>query len=282
MGNYVSIKEILERSDYDLVINMINTEMSTKIYQELYKTSYNNLLRVENVSEENNIYQQLGLKRPKNQQEFNFNRIIQFSFLEEISSLKCYEIFLKDIFQKNKNDPEQVYEIVTKKIKRNMQSFDYINFIRYFFTFGNLRCIKEFTYKKICEIMLNEMNTRPKEPFFLYLYCSVLLALMKFNFNVFKNEFLDNFVDKVFLIFKVTKDQKFIALLSDIIYFVKSRQIGEKSSDFFKLAQKVSKIIIDFFNDFTKREKFLKNNYKNSEFLIRYVVSDKAKGTLSN
>lgn len=274
MGNYVSIRDILERSDFGLLINMVNSEMSAKIFEQLYKHTYNCLLHADSLEAENRICEKLGLRRAKPQWEFGFDRVIRLAFLEEISSLKCYEIFLKDVFVKRKNDPEQVYESVTKNIRKDLSSFDYVNFLRYFFTLGSPRCIREATFRGICADVLGEMSPKQRDPFLLYMHCSLLLALMKFNFYCFRSHFLEDFVDRVLRIFKFTRDQKFMAVLSDVVHFIKD---ASERRLFSKLVEDTAKTILQFLKRFSKGDKGVRGLYRNSEFLLRQAP--KAKGS---
>lgn len=278
MGNYVSIREILERGNCELLVGLVNSEVSSKIFVQLYKDTYNRLLVAENCELEKRIYRRLGIKRQSRAGEFQFDRVIRLGFLEEIASLKCYEFFFKDISKKHKNEIEGIFDSISQKVSRNLQSFDFVNFVRYFFTFCDPKNVKEETFSKFCEDFLDQLIQRQKDPFLLYLHCSTLLALMRFNFRVFEKEFLERFFKTLFTVFEQTHDQKFLAVIADMLHFVKSDGNADAGVDIQFLVRKAGVLIVEFFSESAKRGRPLRGSFKNSEFLTRSVEKDKAKG----
>lgn len=281
MGNYVSIREILERGDCGLLIGLINSEVSTKIFLQLYKDTYNRLLFAQKREREREVYARLGVKWQSRTHQFRFDRVIRFGFLEEIASLKCYEFFFKDISKKHKSEVAEIFESISEKVTRNLQSFDFVTFVRYFFTFCGPKSVRPETYRRFCRDLLEQLTQRQKDSFMLYLHCSALLALMRFDFNVFKADFLEMFFKKIFSVFEQTRDQKFLAVIADILHFVKRRGDAETALDIHFLVRKAGGLIVAFLRESAKRDRPLRGSFKNSDFLARPMAQDKAKGGLT-
>ena len=274
MNNYVSIREILEKEDFYLLQLMIGNKISTKMFHTYYKKSYNKLLRTENKDKVRLIYLDLGLKPNFNEKGGQFLKLIRFDFLEEIPCLKCYELYFKEVGKKEKGEKEGIYESIFEHFPQNFSCFEYLNFLRLFFVHCHSKSIKEGAFIKIGHRLIREMQEKLKEPFLQYLFCTIGLQMMYFSPYVFKKHFLIKFFWNVIHMFNSTKDQKFMAVISDIINCYKDLFTPE-DKDLSTLVSKTSKVIVHFFSESTKNDKFAKCYYKSSDFLTNLSQSKK-------
>lgn len=265
LSNYESIRDILEKDDYQILKLMTSIDISKQLFQQFFKKSYNHLLNSSESKSFEKIYKEMGLKKPESSEKIKFRDIIHLNFLKEIPSLKCYDLYFKELSKKEKVEKETLFQSIFKNIDQKFYSFDYLNFLRFFLLNCDSKFMKEKVFKQLSARLIDEMKKPVKDPFIYYFFCEIGLNLFAFKPKYFKDNFLNDFFKIVLKAFDNKNDQKFMAVISDLIDLYKEN--FENNQELKNIIKISSKSVMKFFSKENYSKKNFKKHYKSSEFL---------------
>ena len=275
--NYISIKEVLSRDKFRLLGLMLRTKISAGLYQQFFREAYNQILTTQSPEDIKLLYEHLGAKFSQKKRDFEFNRAACMGFLDQIPSLECYNQYFKEIMKTEKGERQKLFNSIFGKIHKNYASFEFLSFLRKFFVCCDKRCITLEKYSEVAQNLIRLQQNRQTEPFLSYISLSIALEMMRFNPSYFKKNFLVQFFNSVLSLFRISKDQRFMAVVSDFINFYKPR-VKEKDDDLERIVDKSVDRVVSFFRRRISSNRYAKWTYKTSEFLNVSEISSNRDG----